>query len=141
MRRTGQKSEVRSQKLKQNNSAFGFTLIEVIVAIAILSISFVLVMQLFSNGLKAARSSCDYTRAIVLAKDKLDELSGIPVSGSGEFEEGFTWESEVEPYGEDEESGYNLLKVKVIVSWDSTLNRQRSVELVTLRMSSDEEEL
>lgn len=132
MKRTG-------QKIKQGNPASGFTLIEVIVAIAILSISFVLVLQLFSNGLKAARTSCDYTRAIVLAKDKMDELSDDPVSGSGEFDEGFMWESEVEPYKEDEESEYKLLKIKVKVTWDSMLKRQRSVELVSLRMSPGEE--
>lgn len=129
------------QKIKQSNFAFGFTLIEVIVAIAILSISFVLVMQLFSDGLKAARSSCDYTRAIVLAKDKMDELTESPVSGSGEFNDGFSWESEVEPYTEDEGSEYKLLKLRVKVTWDSLLKRQKSIELTSLRMFLDEEEL
>ncbi len=115
----------------------GFTLIEVIVAIAVLAISLTMVMQLFSGGLRASRASCDYTRAIVHAKDKMEELSIEPVSGSGEFEDGFTWESEVSPVEETketpDESGLNLLKVKVKVLWSNVANQQKSVELVSLK--------
>lgn len=122
-------------------SACGFTLIEVIVAIMILSVSFVIVMQLFAGGLRAARSSCDYTRAIVLAKAKMEELSESPVSESGEYEEGFKWESEVESYKELEESSFNLLKLKVKVIWDDVLKKSKSIELVSLKVVSNEENL
>jgi len=120
----------------------GFTLIEVIVAIAILAISLVLVMQLFSGGLRASRASCDYTMAIVHAKDKMEELSMDPVNGSGEFEDGFKWDADIQPYQESdkkpEDSVSNLLKIKVKVSWDNVINQQRFVELVSLRASSKE---
>ncbi len=115
----------------------GFTLIEVIVAIAILAISLVMIMQLFSGGLRASRASCDYTRAIVHAKDKMEELYIEPVSGSGEFEDGFKWESEVYPLEEYKEKpenlDVNLLKVKVKVIWSNIANQQKSVELVSLK--------
>ena len=115
----------------------GFTLIEVIVAIAILAISLVMIMQLFSGGLRASRASCDYTRAIVHAKDKMEELYIEPVSGSGEFEDGFKWESEVYPLeeykGKPENLDINLLKVKVKVIWSNIANQQKSVELVSLK--------
>jgi general secretion pathway protein I len=117
----------------------GFTLIEVIVAIVILSISFVLVMQLFSGGLRAARSSCDYTRAIVLAKDKMDELSAAPVNDSGEFEDGFKWESEAEAYKKLEGTDSNLVKLKVKVIWDDAMKKNKSIELVSLRLVSTDE--
>jgi general secretion pathway protein I len=122
----------------------GFTLIEVIVAIAILSISLVMVMQLFSGGLRASRASCDYTRAVVHAKDKMEELSVEPVQDSGEFEDGFAWESDVQPYEELnkelEESDYNMLKIKVKVSWSNRAHKQKSVELVSLKAVEKEEE-
>src|SRR4030067_2024364 len=115
----------------------GFTLIEVIVAIAILAISLVMIMQLFSGGLRASRASCDYTRAIVHANDKREDLYMEPVSGSGEFEDGFKWESEVYPLEEYKEKpenlDVNLLKVKVKVIWSNIANQQKSVELVSLK--------
>ena len=115
----------------------GFTLIEVIVAIAILAISLVMIMQLFSGGLRASRASCDYTRAIVHAKDKMEELSVDPVQDSGEFEDGFKWESEVQTPGELnkelEDTGFNLLKIKVKISWFNLALQQKSVELVSLK--------
>ncbi len=116
----------------------GFTLIEVIIAMALLSICLVMIMQLFAGGLKSARTSCDYTRAVIIAKDKMEELSINPVSESGEFEEGYRWETEALPYEEGE--GYNLMKIKVKVFWGDVSNRERSIELVSLKVVSDEDE-
>lgn len=127
-----------------NPRSSGFTLIEVIVALSILSISLVIVMQLFSGSLRASRASCDYTRAVIHAKDKMEELSVEPVQGSGEFEDGFTWESVVQPYEELnmelEESDYNMLKIKVKVSWFNRPQKQKSVELVSLKAVEKEKE-
>ena len=119
----------------------GFTLIEVIIAMMLLSIGLVMIMQLFSRGLNAARTSCDYTRAVILAKGKMEELSYAPVSDSGEFEKGFRWESEALPYKELEETGYNLVELKIKVSWDDTIDKQKSIELVSLKAILNEEEL
>jgi general secretion pathway protein I len=103
-----------------------------------------MIMQLFSGGLRASRASCDYTRAVVHAKDKMEELSFAPVSASGEFEDGFKWEAEVQPLEELkeklEDSNYNLLKIKVKVSWSNVLNQQKSIELVSLRTKEVENE-
>jgi len=91
----------------------GFTLIEVIVALAIVSISFVMIMQLFSGGLRASRSSCDYTRAVVHAKNKMEELSFDPIADSGNFDDGFNWRTELEPYEEPEDGNFKLMKLIV----------------------------
>ncbi len=126
-----------------NSRRDGFTLIEVIVAIAILAISFVMIMQLFSGGLRISRKSCDYTIAIVHAKDKIEELSLEPTQSSGKFEDGFEWESEVQPYEgldkEHEEPSLNLLKLKVIVSWEDSPNKRKSVELASLKTVVEDE--
>ncbi|GBE06068.1 MAG TPA: type II secretion system protein [Nitrospirae bacterium] len=124
----------------------GFTLIEVIVSLVILSVSLVLIMQLFSGGLQASRTACDFTRAIVHAKGKMEELSLDPVSGSGEFEDGFKWETDVQPYegpGDKlnvflESSDFNLMKIKVKILWVSKPKKDRSVELTSLRIISEE---
>jgi general secretion pathway protein I len=121
----------------------GFTLMEVLVAGVIMTVSFVMVMQLFSGGLKLSRSSCNYTRAVVHAKDKMEELSGNPVADSGEFEDGFRWESVLEPYvvgdeDADEESLFRLFKITVKVLWDDN-NKQHAVKLVSLKLVSADE--
>jgi prepilin-type N-terminal cleavage/methylation domain-containing protein len=58
--------------LKANDR--GFSLLEVIVTIAILSVGIVMVMEaiVFSTG--AAALSCDVVSAVFLAEDKLQEL-------------------------------------------------------------------
>jgi general secretion pathway protein I len=118
----------------------GFTLIEVIIATAILGISLVMILQNFSGSLKAGRSSCDYTRAIVHAKDKMEEMSQEPLQGSGEFDDGFSWASDVQPYDESEES-IKLMRIKVIVSWSDGTEKARSVSLVSLKTVADEDTL
>ncbi|HBH61172.1 MAG TPA: hypothetical protein DDX85_05415 [Nitrospiraceae bacterium] len=119
----------------------GFTLIEVVVAMAILGISLVLIMQLFSAGLKSAKASCDYTIAIVHAKDKMEELSVTVDNDSGTFEDGFKWETEVEDYKQIDESGYMLKKLIVRILWPDALKQQKSIEMVSLKMLTGEEKL
>jgi hypothetical protein len=100
-----------------------------------------MVMQLFSASLKASRATGDYTRAIIYAKNIMEELSGSPEQESGEFEDGFLWETEVMPYEDSEGMIDNLLQIKVKVSWADVLNRDKSIELVSLKAILDEEAL
>jgi len=145
---------IKAHNFRIYNSQFsgraGFTLIEVIVAVTILSISLVMIMQLFAAGLKAVRSSSDYTRAVIHAKDKMEELvdatkSAAPIhpQKSGEFKDGYKWETEAQPYEEPtneehEDIGFKLLKLKVKIMWDSA-KKQNSVELESLKMVSAED--
>jgi len=113
----------------------GFTLMEVLVAGVIMTICFVLVMQLFSRGQRLSKDSCNYTRAVVHAKDKMEEISPAPETDSGEFEDGFTWVAIVEPFATPEKEGeslFSLIIIKVKVLWDDN-NERRSVELVRLK--------
>ena len=123
------------------NSQNGFTLIEVVVAMIIVSVSLVMVLRLFSSGLKSSRTTCDYTTAVVHASGKMEEFLLDPVSGSGDFEDGFSWNSEIEAYKEPEEGQVNLMKLKVIVSWPDGAQGQKSIELVSLKAVPEEEEL
>jgi prepilin-type N-terminal cleavage/methylation domain-containing protein len=127
---------------KRNCRSGGFTLIEVIVSIAIISISLVMVMRLFSSGLRASRSSCDYTRAIVHAKEKMEELSLETVEDEdrGEFDDGFRWETELTPYITLEDARYNLWKLKVKITWTTAIRRENSYELVSLKALTEDED-
>jgi len=118
----------------------GFTLIEVVIAMTILGICLVLVMQLFAGGLRAARTSCDYSRAVLHAKDKMEDITNNPVQDSGEFDDGFKWETEVEPYKEVKDDPIKLLKVKVRVMWPDVMKNSRTVELVGLKAVESENE-
>jgi general secretion pathway protein I len=118
------------------------------VAITIIGIGLVMVMQLFSAGLRSARTSCDYTRAVVHAKDKMEELSDTLVGDSGEFEDGFRWEMEVQDYNppilessDAEESSYTLMKLIVKIYWPDVMQRQKAYELVSIKMNDTEDTL
>ncbi len=121
--------------------ARGFSLFEVIVAMTILSIVIVLVMQLFSAGLKMSRVSCDYTRAVIYAKGIMEQISDPPADDSGEFEDGYTWETEIAPYEDSEEMAANLMQIKVKVSWSDGLRSDKVIEIVSLRALIEEEAL
>ncbi len=80
---------------------FGFMLLEVMVAMAILSIGIVTVLQSFSSALRAARTGYNSTIATFLAQSKILELekedSLAKESLSGDFGKeypGFRWELE-----------------------------------------------
>ncbi|PIP37785.1 MAG: hypothetical protein COX19_15835, partial [Desulfobacterales bacterium CG23_combo_of_CG06-09_8_20_14_all_51_8] len=92
---------------RQIEDARGFTLIETLVAVMILAISLVVVMQLFSGGLKANRISNDYLYGIFHASEKMEELllapELLPGSFSGDFGDGYQWEAVID-FIEDEEA-------------------------------------
>ena len=58
--------------IKANNK--GFSLLELIVAVAILSAGIVVVMEAIVSSTRAAGLSCDVVSAVFLAEDKLQEL-------------------------------------------------------------------
>ncbi len=104
----------------------GFTLLETLVAISILAISLVVILQLFSGGLKSSTLSDEYTRGIFHAREKMDEilLAGELTEGiiSGEFDDGFKWKAEALHLDIEEAKDIKLpfraFNIKVDVMWD-----------------------
>jgi len=120
----------------------GFTLIEVIVAFAIVAMALSAVFQIFSTGLRGAVVTEAYNTATLLAESKLTAM-GIeePLAAgdqAGAFENGYRWQTTVRPY---DDGGamvapelISAFEVTVTVSWDG-LMRERMVSLSTLRLA------
>ncbi len=126
-----------------------FTLIELIIAIFILSIGISAILTMFPLGIQIARSSKMAAVAVYLGEAKIEEIIYMPYEGIsiGTFNEPslpspFTaYEREtrvsyVDPTSSDLlEVGTDLgiKKIKVTVSWDSPLKiTDESIELLTL---------
>lgn len=80
-------------------SQWGYTLMETLVAVMLLSISLTIVMQQFSGALNAARLSEEYTRAVWHAREKMNELqisTPPPARYEGTFPDGQRWEAAIE---------------------------------------------
>ena len=123
----------------------GFTLLEVIVALAILGVAFALAMELLASGVRSAKASEDYTQAVLLARQKIAEMVVTPslkgLADQGEFGGGFRWVSEIQPLPQDEEDlPAHLYQVRVRVTWPGR-RTENSLDLYTLRMAVDEKKL
>ena len=123
-------------------SQYGFTLIEILVATMILAICIVVILQLFSGGLKSGRLSDDYTRAIFHAREKMEELLLLneltDIVLEGEYKDGFTWRVNIH-YIEPDEDEKTLLPVDtfnidVEVSWPYGF-RKKYFEISTVKIA------
>src|SRR5256886_11320857 len=70
----------------------GFTLLEVLVALAILSVAVVAVIQGFAQGLRLLKLSGDHQRAMQLADQKVREVLVPEAQREHGAEAGFRWE-------------------------------------------------
>jgi len=121
----------------------GFTLIEVVIGLAILGVGLMVIMELFAGGLRLGRVSEEYTKAVNLGRMKLEEVSLNP-SGEegveeGEFNEAFRWKVETKkvdllPFERDTDfkPPMELFHVKVDVIWKSGA-QERSLGLESFR--------
>jgi type II secretion system protein I len=115
----------------------GFTLLEVLVAMVILSVAVVTLIQLASQSLRLLKLSSDHQDATILA-DRLVRATDAVAEGVETGEEGrFTWERRGRLVAVPDEllpsSGPppRLLSLAVVVRWGSG----RTVELSTLRLA------
>ena len=120
----------------------GFTLIETLVAVMVLSISLVTIMQLFSGGLKSSMVSDSYTLAIFHAREKMEEILLLDELAEealeGDFRDGFSWKSKIslfKPEEDDEgsEVSFDMFNVEVQVFWNKG-SHARHVDLKTVQI-------
>ena len=123
--------------------AAGFTLVEILVALAIVGLTLAALFEVFSNGLRGTGSAERHTVATLLAKSKLAEIGVIvPLEEgeeSGEYDSGFSWRYVISPHQAaapeaHEGRANNALLVTVEVAWDAGRAEKR-VSLTTLRLA------
>jgi len=121
----------------------GFTLVEVVVAMAVLGISLVLIIELFSGGLRLGRASEEYTLAGQLARQKMEELSLTqPIAEGieeGEFDSTYRWQVEVKkidilsiPLETDYRPPADLYQIQIHIIWKSG-SKERSTRIETFK--------
>jgi len=118
----------------------GFTLIEVLVAFAILSLTVVVAVQGFAQGLRLLKLSGDHQRAVLIADQKAREVI-VPREGREEGTEGaFAWERITSPVAAPDLQGpgrparWHVYEINVRVAWGE---QRRAVAVTTLRTVSE----
>ena len=126
----------------RNARSRGFTLLEVLVAFLVLSLSMSVLMRIVSQSLNALATADHHQVALQLAESKLAEVL-IHLDGSsrgkdqGRLDRDYRWQSEIEPYEFDnQEPGerYSVtpLLIRVSVSWGRSPAER--VSLSTIRL-------
>jgi hypothetical protein len=122
----------------------GFSLLEVVVALTILTGGFLTVLKLFSGSVLSVDFSGQYLKAITLANSKINELEILnfqPSEYSGKFknEKSYRWEVDIAPYDSplnDPNSNIQLQKILLTVLWEDR-GQTRNVELATLHLKGN----
>jgi general secretion pathway protein I len=124
------------------NVCSGFTLVEVVVAMAILAVSLGVMLRMFSNDLsRASQIEAEVVASslaqTLLARAGIDQplLNG---ETTGQFNNGFRWRMRVAPYGDGQDDAtvapVVARQLSAIVSWQDG-GVERSVSLATLRLA------
>lgn len=118
----------------------GFTLVEVIVALAILSLGLSVLLGSISGSLRQTATAARMAEAGALAQSLLAEVGTDPAikpeESSGEFPNGYRWHLRMQPYGganEREEWPVGAYLISTEVEWEEGASR-RSYALTTLRL-------
>lgn len=114
----------------------GFTLLEVLVALAILSLAVVASIQGFAQGLRLLKLAGDHQQAMLLADQKMREVVEVKEGREQGMEGPLRWERTTRPLEAPDLAPAGGLprgrvyEIDVRVNWDV----QRQVEIRTLRM-------
>lgn len=121
----------------------GFTLIEIVVAFAILSIGLGIAMQIAAGAMRNARQAATRTDAALYAQSLLD-TAGVGErleegTSNGEFGDKFRWTLRAEPFELESETPVEpgmapvqLYRLELVVSWDVG-DKEQQASFVTLR--------
>ncbi len=120
----------------------GMTLIEVLVAFVVLSLTMAVIFQIFAGGMRNARLSNGYSRAVFLAESKL-AAAGVErplVMGgtSGQAGPHIQWRVDITPVDDGNSTEQQLMfmrlyQVRAWVGWAED-GHERHIELETLKL-------
>ena len=126
-----------------SRTAFGFTLLEVMIALAVMSIVLVSVYRMHSQSLTMNTAARFYTLAPLLAQNKLAELETLSSDGfpddSGDFGEqypGYSWQTSLTDVSSEVlgEVADDLKRVDLTISYN---NNQFSHSIRTYRFQRE----
>jgi general secretion pathway protein I len=126
-----------------SRTAIGFTLLEVMVALAVMSIVLVSVYRMHSQSLTMITAARFYTLAPLLAQNKMAELETFSADGfsdnSGDFGEqypGYSWQTSITDVSSEVlgEVANDLKRIDLTVSYN---NNQFSYNLRTYRFQRE----
>ena len=128
--------------MADDESARGFTLLEVLVAFTLCAFVLAGALQLFSGGIRGTATSQRHVIATMMAQSKLAELEADPAPTvrrlAGQTADGYRWLADVSLYAEPQADDLRnapvaLYQLTVEVAW-GTERRDRAVTLTTLRV-------
>jgi general secretion pathway protein I len=125
----------------------GFTLIEVVVAFALLALVFAVAFEIFSGGLARAGSLDERSRALEVARSR-QAVAGVeePLKeGQAQGDSAdplFHWTTTVTPYEVTHDTSppvmaaYALYHVETRVDWRGADQKEHSISLATLQLGN-----
>jgi len=120
----------------------GFTLLEVVVAMAIVGLGVVTVMEVFSLGLRLNRTSSEKTETVAVGRQVFDRilLRREPGDGleTGVLAEGYRWQLDTTRFEVDQalslSTPWQLKEINLTIR-----GGDREVEMTTLRLVREDE--
>lgn len=136
--------------LRLRNKHQGFSLLEILVAFSILTVSLGIVLKIFSTGITTAQVTGDYTTAVQIAKNLLDTTGNKSPLKAGEISGSenkfYHWRVTVSPktFSSPEldlrDLPVTLFEVTVHVKWGEDIKtHDRVVKLTTLKLATKDE--
>ncbi len=119
----------------------GFTLLEVLVALAILGLAVVTAIQLFAGGLRLLKVAGEHQEAALLADEKAREVQTLAEGHQSGTEGPYTWERTIRATDVPAEltitspKPYKVYVITVQVRWGG----KRALEVATLRTAHPSE--
>ena len=127
--------ETRNQKLET-----GFTLLEIVVAMAIVGIGIVAVLEIFSLGLRLAGASSTRTAAVAYSREAIDSFlirKSFDTRGdSGNFGRSVRWRIDADSVRDDSQdapANWDVSEITLSLSYPDA-ERDKLVEMKTLRI-------
>ncbi len=125
-------------KITTHGKPDGFTLIEVIVALALLGITLATLMELFSSTLRVSRRTTDYTQAIIIAGSEMEKALSSALEAGTETQEIDIYSVKREVKALDTESEQmRVYEITITVSWNNNSYTLKSLKVQ--KETSDEQ--
>lgn len=123
----------------------GFTLLEVIVAFAVLALVLTVLLQLYAGSMRNTKLAAEYTRASILAETQLARMGiEVPITPgvmTGTFDEHYRWQATGEPVDWLQSTTRELIpvqpyKVTIEVRWGQA-GSEHAISLTTVRLVTE----